>query len=217
MLSYTEENYIKSIYHLSDGGTQSVLTNEIAFALQTRAATVTDMLKKLAAKAYVKYEKYYGVTLTSKGKLSALSVIRKHRLWETFLVEKLAFQWDQVHEVAEQLEHIQSPLLIEKLDAYLGFPQSDPHGHPIPDKHGKIIKEKYTNLHQAALHKPLTMCAVRNGSTAFLQYLSKIGAEIGVTVTVKDRIAFDNSVEIKIDKQKAQIISKEAADNILVK
>ncbi|MFM7852412.1 MAG: metal-dependent transcriptional regulator, partial [Flammeovirgaceae bacterium] len=137
MISLTEENYLKSIYHLSNRGVESVTTNAIAESLNTKAASVTDMLKKLSAKEFISYEKYYGVNITAKGKAVALSVIRKHRLWETFLVQKLEFAWDEVHEVAEQLEHIQSKRLIEKLDEFLGFPKVDPHGDPIPDSNGK--------------------------------------------------------------------------------
>jgi DtxR family Mn-dependent transcriptional regulator len=138
MLSFTEENYLKAIYHLSESGSKAVLTNEIAELINTKAASVTDMIKKLSVKTLITYEKYYGVKLTPHGKTEALLIIRKHRLWETFLVQKLSFTWDEVHEIAEQLEHIQSPLLIEKLDAFLGFPKMDPHGEPIPDNKGRI-------------------------------------------------------------------------------
>lgn len=217
MLSYTEENYLKTIFHLSQAGQQSVLTNDIASVLQTKAATVTDMLKKLSAKELITYEKYYGVNVTRKGKTIALSIVRKHRLWETFLVQKLGFHWDEVHEVAEQLEHIQSPLLTEKLDEFLGFPTSDPHGHPIPDKNGKMKQEKQIPLKDAILEKSFTVCAVRNGSAPFLQYLSKIGVHIGAAITVTERIEFDGSLEVSIQKKKPQLISREAAENILVK
>lgn len=217
MLSYTEENYLKTIYHLSEGGQKAVLTNEIAASLNTKAATVTDMMKKLSGKELIAYEKYYGVTITKKGKQLALSIVRKHRLWETFLVEKLTFQWDQVHEVAEQLEHIQSSLLIEKLDEFLGYPTADPHGHPIPDKNGKIKQEKQILLKEALVNKPFIVCAVRNGSPPFLQYLSKIGVQIGVNVLITERIEFDGSLEVSIQHNKPQLISREAAENILVK
>jgi DtxR family transcriptional regulator, Mn-dependent transcriptional regulator len=217
MLSYTEENYLKTIYHLSDGGLNAVITNDIAAAISTKAATVTDMIKKLSAKELIEYEKYYGVNVTKKGKLLALSIIRKHRLWETFLVNILGFQWHEVHEVAEQLEHIQSNLLIEKLDEFLVYPTTDPHGHPIPDKNGKIKVEKQVVLTDAGLKKPYTMCAVKKGSPAFLQYLSKIGLQIGVAISVSEKIEFDGSLEVIIQKKKAQLISREAAENILVK
>jgi DtxR family transcriptional regulator, Mn-dependent transcriptional regulator len=217
MLSYTEENYLKTIYHLSDGGQKAVTTNDIAASISTKAATVTDMIKKLSAKQVIAYEKYYGVNTTKKGKALALIIVRKHRLWETFLVEKLGFQWDEVHEVAEQLEHIQSSLLIEKLDAFLGFPASDPHGHPIPDKNGKIISGKQIMLTETEIQKMYTICAVKKGSPSFLQYLKKIGLQIGAPVKVIEKIEFDGSLELSIQDKQIQLISREAAKNILVK
>lgn len=216
MLSYTEENYLKAIYHLSEGGQKPVMTNEIADAMKTKPASVTDMVKKLSAKKLVGYEKYYGVTLTKQGKADALSIIRKHRLWETFLVEKLNFNWDQVHDVAEQLEHIQSPLLIEKLDEFLGHPVADPHGHPIPDRNGKIHMPQQVPLGEITEKKTATVRAVKRGSPSFLQYLSKIGVYIGAHVSILERADFDGSVEILIDKKKKAFISKEASQNILV-
>jgi len=216
MLSYTEENYLKAIYHLSEGGEKSVLTNELADAMSTKPASVTDMIKKLSAKKFIAYEKYYGVTLTKQGKADALAIIRKHRLWETFLVEKLKFNWDQVHDVAEQLEHIQSPLLIEKLDEFLGHPVADPHGHPIPDKNGKIHVAQQIPLGEINENKTATVRAVKRGSPSFLQYLSKIGVYIGAHVAILERTEFDGSVEILIDKKKKAFISKEASLNILV-
>jgi DtxR family Mn-dependent transcriptional regulator len=217
MLSFTEENYLKTIYHLSEGGQKAVLTNEIAASLNTKAATVTDMIKKLSGKEVIEYEKYYGVNITKKGKQLALSIVRKHRLWETFLVQKLNFQWDQVHDVAEQLEHIHSSLLIEKLDEFLGHPTADPHGHPIPDKNGRIKQEKQLSLKDVIVNKVFYVSAVRNGSPPFLQYLSKIGVQIGVKVLVKERIEFDGSLEVSIKGNTPQLISREAAENILVK
>jgi DtxR family transcriptional regulator, Mn-dependent transcriptional regulator len=153
MLSYAEENYLKSIYHLAEGG-KEVLTNAIAEAMNTKAASVTDMIKKLSAKKLVAYEKYHGVQLTPEGKSEALMVVRKHRLWETFLVSKLGFAWHEVHDVAEQLEHIDSPLLIEKLEEFLGFPLADPHGHPIPNRHGELQELRQASLNENALHTP---------------------------------------------------------------
>src|SRR3984885_5178673 len=137
MNTFTEENYLKAIYHLShESG--SVSTNQIAAALNTKAASVTDMLKKLADKALINYEKYQGVTLTSAGQKIALHIIRKHRLWEYFLVEKLNFKWDEVHEMAEEMEHISSVELIDRLDKFMDYPKHDPHGDPIPDSDGKF-------------------------------------------------------------------------------
>lgn len=216
MLSLTEENYLKAIYRLSESGTKAVMTNAIAESMKTKAASVTDMVKKLSAKNLISYEKYYGVKILKAGRTEALMVIRKHRLWETFLVEKLEFNWDQVHEVAEQLEHIQSALLIEKLDAFLGHPLTDPHGHPIPDKTGKIIEVKQVVLSTCAMKKKLTVRAVKNGSPAFLQYLSKIGVYIGAGLSIVDRIEFDGSLEVLIDGKKKVFISRDAAENLMV-
>jgi DtxR family Mn-dependent transcriptional regulator len=216
MLSFTEENYLKSIYHLSAGGTKAVSTNEIAEAMNTKAASATDMIKKLSGKNMISYEKYYGVKITRQGKAEALMVVRKHRLWETFLFQKLQFNWDEVHEVAEQLEHIQSGLLIEKLDEFLGFPTADPHGHPIPDKNGKISEVRQVPLAEAPLKKKMIICAVKQGSPSFLQYLSKIGVYIGATVSIQEKIEFDSSLEMMIDGKKKVFISRDASQNLLV-
>jgi len=216
MLSFTEENYLKSIYHLSEGGTKAVSTNEIAEAMNTKAASATDMIKKLSGKNMISYEKYYGVKITRQGKAEALMVVRKHRLWETFLFQKLQFNWDEVHEVAEQLEHIQSALLIEKLDEFLGFPTADPHGHPIPDKNGKISEVRQVPLAEAPVKKKMIICAVKQGSPSFLQYLSKIGIYIGATISIQEKIEFDSSLEMMIDGKKKVFISRDASQNLLV-
>lgn len=216
MLSFTEENYLKAIYRLSDGGTRAVLTNALAETMNTRAASVTDMVKKLSLKKLISYEKYYGVKITRQGKNEALMVVRKHRLWETFLVEKLNFNWDEVHEVAEQLEHIQSPLLIEKLDAFLGHPSVDPHGHPIPDKNGKISEVKNVPLSRLPVNRKTYVRSVTNGSPSFLQYLSKIGIYIGASVTITEKVEFDGSLEVVIDGQNRVFISRDAGENLMV-
>jgi DtxR family transcriptional regulator, Mn-dependent transcriptional regulator len=216
MLSFTEENYLKTIYHLSEGGFKAVLTNEIAESMNTKAASVTDMIKKLSTKELVSYEPYYGVKITRHGKLGALMVIRKHRLWETFLVEKLHFSWDEVHEVAEQLEHIQSPLLIEKLDEFLGFPSADPHGHPIPDRNGKVQQIRQIALSELAPSRSSIVCSVKTGTPSFLQYLSKIGIYIGASISIIEKVEFDGSLEVQIDNKKKAFISRDAAENLLV-
>jgi DtxR family Mn-dependent transcriptional regulator len=216
MLSYTEENYLKAIYRLSDGGSKAVSTNEIAEVMCTKAASVTDMVKKLSGKDLISYEPYYGANITKTGKSQALMIIRKHRLWETFLVNKLNFNWDEVHDVAEQLEHIQSSLLIEKLDEFLGYPTSDPHGHAIPDKNGKIQNVQQVPLTQSTSGRKLIVRSVTDGSSAYLQYLSKIGIYIGAKVMIHEKIEFDGSLEILIDNKKKAFISREAAQNLLV-
>lgn len=216
MISLTEENYLKAIYHLSEGGTRAVLTNEIAEAMSTRAASVTDMIKRLSGKELIAYEKYHGVTITRIGRNEALSVIRKHRLWETFLVDKLGFSWDEVHDVAEQLEHIQSPLLIEKLDAFLGHPANDPHGHPIPDKHGKVREEKNQPLAETGKGAQATVYSVRDSSPSFLQYLDKLGIGIGTGLEVKEKQAFDGSIEVVVDGKRKTVLTRETCESILV-
>lgn len=184
--------------------------------MQTKPASVTDMVKKLSGKNLIAYEKYHGVNLLKLGKVEALQIIRKHRLWETFLVNKLEFTWDEVHEVAEQLEHIQSVLLIEKLDKFLEYPVIDPHGHPIPDPSGKIKEVKQIPLADFPAYKKCTIRAVKNGSPSFLQYLSKIGIYIDAPVSIVDKIEFDGSLEVSIDNKKRVFISREAAENLMV-
>lgn len=215
MLSLTEENYLKAIYHLSDGGSKSVLTNELAEAMNTKAASVTDMIKKLSAKEVITYEKYYGVNVTTKGKSEALTVIRKHRLWETFLVEKLGFAWDEVHDVAEQLEHINSPRLIEKLDEFLGFPKVDPHGDPIPDQKGKFKLQPQIAIDQLSIGYQGKIAAVKDSDSNLLKYLDKIGAKPGTKIKILGKEEYDDSMEILIDDHRV-FISKEVAQNILV-
>jgi DtxR family transcriptional regulator, Mn-dependent transcriptional regulator len=215
MLSFTEENYLKAIYHLSAGGTKTVLTNELAEAMSTKAASVTDMVKKLSVKDLVSYEKYYGVKVTTKGKASALSVIRKHRLWETFLVRKLGFAWDEVHEVAEQLEHIQSTHLIDKLDEFLGFPKTDPHGDPIPDGKGRVKIQPQIELSEIKAGYQGVIACVRDSDSNLLRYLDKIGARPGVRIKVMVKEDYDDSMEVMVDGKKV-FISKEVSKQILV-
>lgn len=215
MLSLTEENYLKTIYHLSDGGSKAVLTNELADAMSTKAASVTDMIKKLSAKEVITYEKYYGVNVTPTGKHEALQVIRKHRLWETFLVEKLGFAWDEVHEVAEQLEHINSPRLIDKLDAFLDFPKVDPHGDPIPDNKGKFKMKPRVPVDQLPVGYRGKIEAVKDSDSNLLKYLDKIGAKPGTKLEVLGKEEYDQSMEVLIDNQRV-FISKAVSENILV-
>lgn len=215
MLSLAEENYLKAIYHLSDDGAKDVLTNELADSMNTKAASVTDMIKKLSTKELITYKKYYGVNVTSKGKSRALQVIRKHRLWETFLVQKLNFTWDEVHEIAEQLEHIRSPRLIEKLDEFLGFPTVDPHGDPIPDGKGKIKIKPQIPLDQVAEGYKGTIIAVKDSDSTLLKYLEKIGALPGRKIQVIGKEPYDESLEIILDNQKV-FVSKDVSKNILV-
>ncbi|GAL86809.1 Mn-dependent transcriptional regulator [Sporocytophaga myxococcoides] len=216
LLSYTEENYLKAIYHLSEDGKFDVSTNAISDALNTKPASVSDMLKKLSQKEVINYIKYQGVSLTPSGLKIALQIIRKHRLWEVFLVEKLNFNWDEVHEIAEQLEHIQSNLLIERLDEFLGFPPFDPHGDPIPNGRGEMKAKKHTPLSETDLHNQGKVIGLKETSPLFLQYLDKAGIYIGAKIKVMDKIEFDGSLEILIDNKKTILVSNEVAKNILI-
>jgi len=214
MQSYTEENYLKIIYHLSVIS-NPVQTNAIAEKIQTKAASVTDMLKKLSEKEMVDYVKYQGVTLTEKGKLTAINIVRKHRLWEVFLVDKLNFKWDEVHEVAEELEHIKSTLLVERLDEFLDFPKVDPHGDPIPDQHGNFANLSFVKLSKLKTGEKGTITGVSEHSSPFLKHLEKLGLTLGKKIAISEIIDFDGSVELLIDNQKVNI-SREVAKHILI-
>jgi len=214
MQSYTEENYLKIIYHLSVIS-NPVQTNAIAEKIQTKAASVTDMLKKLSDKELVDYVKYQGVTLTEKGKFAAINIVRKHRLWEVFLVEKLNFKWDEVHDVAEELEHIKSTLLVERLDEFLEFPKVDPHGDPIPDQHGNFADISFVKLSKLKINDKGTITGVSEHSSPFLKHLEKLGLTLGKKIEVSEIIDFDGSVELSIDGNKINI-SREVAKHILI-
>ena len=216
MHSFTEENYIKAIYKLSANGTQEVNTNAIAEALDTKAASVTDMLRKLSSKGIADYVKYRGVTLTETGERVALQIIRKHRLWEVFLVEKLKFNWDEVHDVAEELEHINSDLLIRRLDEFLGYPKFDPHGDPIPSEDGEINVKQQRLLADMELNASGTVVGVNDSQPLFLQYLDKMGIYLGAKIKVIDKIPYDNSLEINIENKRNLVVSSDVARNIFL-
>ncbi len=214
--SFTEENYLKAIYKLQERQQSDVSTNDISKEMNTKAASVTDMLKRLSDKSLINYQKYQGVSLSESGSKIALNIIRKHRLWETFLVNKLAFKWDEVHEIAEQLEHIESDELIEKLNEYLGFPKYDPHGDPIPNKKGLFTNRKMIALYDMPVGFMGKVAGVSEHSTAFLKHLEKIGISLGVEIKITEKNEFDHSISIKIDNESLVFISKEVAMNILV-
>ena len=216
MITLTEENYIKAIYHLSSNGTENVNTNAIAEAMSTKASSATDMIKKLSEKNYADYKKYQGVTLTEKGKRVAVNIIRKHRLWEVFLVEKLNFTWDEVHEVAEHLEHIKSDKLIDELDAFLEHPTHDPHGDPIPDKNGNFQHIDKIVLAKANIGVAYKCVGVDDTSTAFLQYLDSNGIALGTMITVIHKEPYDNSVKIQL-KDTEIVVSQSVAKNLYLK
>ncbi|MES1214587.1 MAG: metal-dependent transcriptional regulator [Bacteroidota bacterium] len=224
MLNYStsEENYIKAIFHLQvDNNT--VTTNALAHELLTKPASVTDMMKKLKSKKLIQYQPYKGFRLNVEGKKVALSIIRRHRLWEFFLSEKLKFEWDEVHEVAEELEHVSSRKLVDKLDEYLGYPKFDPHGDPIPDIHGKMESFQRVSLSELPFNTPAEVCLVSNQSSEMLEVLRHKNIAIGTRLEVKKKFGFDNSLEIstssrgKIRHQPAVTISEQLAKNIFVK
>lgn len=213
--STAEENYIKAIWRLQQSDA-NVTTNELAAELQTKPASVTDMLKRLSEKKLLHYAPYYGVTLTPEGKKLALNIIRKHRLWEFFLVEKLHFNWDAVHDIAEELEHVSSPELIERLDAFLGYPKADPHGDPIPDSKGRMANTSNISLQQLAEGQPGIVTGVGDQSSSLLELLRQKNIGIGTKLEIKQRHAFDGSVEIKIRNQPIINLSEQLAKNIFV-
>jgi DtxR family Mn-dependent transcriptional regulator len=215
MFTLAEENYLKTIYHLERENQGEVSTNAIAEKMETKPSSVTDMVQKLAEKEVLSYKKYKGTLLTPSGRIIAANVIRKHRLWEVFLVEKLKFHWDEVHEIAEQLEHVHSDELITRLDKYLGFPDFDPHGDPIPDKHGNV-KSTEKKLLTELDKKQLGVCVgVKETTPEFLQYLDKKKIKIGTKITVLGKEFFDGSMVIQVGRDQF-FISKKIADNLYI-
>ncbi len=214
MQTSTTEDYLKAIFKLSGPTKKGVSTNSIAEEISTKASSVSDMVKKLSEKGLVHYVKYQGATLTKDGEKIALRVIRKHRLWEVFLVEKLKFGWDEIHEIAEQLEHIKSSKLIDKLDAHLGFPKRDPHGDPIPDKNGLFPTLKKLRLNELKIGEKAILIGVSEDSKDFLSYLDKIGLQLGSKIEIIDIFNFDKSLKVKINNTIDFTFSELAAKNL---
>jgi DtxR family Mn-dependent transcriptional regulator len=215
-LTVSEENYIKAIFHLQLSE-EKVSTNQLAEAIHTKPASVTDMLKKLASKRLLIYQPYQGVRLSKEGRIHALAIVRKHRLWEFFLVEKLQFGWDEVHDVAEELEHISSPKLIEKLDSYLGHPKFDPHGDPIPDRNGIMVAIRQINLLDLQPKIMVEVCSVGSQSAELLELLNHKQIGIGTKLEVKRKFDFDHSIEIVVKGMEAITISQQLAQALFVK
>jgi DtxR family Mn-dependent transcriptional regulator len=215
-MTFSEENYLKTIYHITSASGVEVSTNAIAEKMETKASSVTDMLKKLAEKKLIVYKKYQGVLLTEKGKISAKMIIRKHRLWEVFLLNKLQFSCDEVHDIAEQLEHIKSEKLINKLDDFLGNPTEDPHGDPIPDEKGKINKVEKLVLAELDENQTGICIGVKDSSTQFLKYLNKNQITLGSKIVVLAKEEFDLSLRIEVE-EKVITVSNMIANNIYVK
>jgi DtxR family Mn-dependent transcriptional regulator len=216
MSTISEENYIKAIYKLSQELKNEVTTKALAEFLNTKASSVTDMVQKLADKSLANYKKYQGVSLTREGEKIAISLVRKHRLWELFLYQTLGFKWNEIHEIAEELEHIKSDILIEKLDKFLDFPQKDPHGDPIPDRGGNFPENKSFQLSHLKNDTKGIVVGVNDKSSAFLTYLDKIGIQLGIEIEIIEWYEFDHSVDVKIDELKLIHLSYQSGQNILI-
>ncbi len=217
MQTLSEENYLKAIYKIGKpDATVKISPTAIAEELNNNPASVVDMIKKLVEKKLISYEKTKGVKLTDKGKKAALLIVRKHRLWEVFLLEKLAYSWDEIHEIAEQLEHIHHPDLADRLDKFLGFPQFDPHGDPIPKSNGELPVTSNTTLEEIEPGKKCQVVGVKDTSTPFLQYLKQLSVGIGTKISIVEKIAYDGSLVIKIGAGGNTTVSKKFSENILV-
>jgi len=216
MTTHAEENYLKAIFKIAEREDKPVQTNAIAGAMNTAAASVTDMLKRLAEKQLIRYEKYRGVQLTESGHRLATILIRKHRLWETFLVKKLGFAWDQVHDLAEQLEHIQGDALTTRLDQFLGYPRFDPHGDPIPDADGRWVHLDQISLSDMAPGERGKVTNVTDDSTVFLQYLNQLGLALDSEIELLERFAYDNSVRVNIDGVET-VLSEKVCEHLFLK
>lgn len=217
MLSHTEENYLKALFHITTENMDKSKagTNQLAAHLNVKPASVNDMLKKLKEKKLIHYEKYGKISLTAEGKRKAVDIIRKHRLWETFLYKKLEFSWDEVHEIAEQLEHIQSQKLIDKLDKFLDYPEVDPHGDAIPNAKGELNTQPRKTLSEIAVGKTCKLIAVKDNSATFLQYVVKVGLGISSKIKVLSRQDYDAIMEIEVNGKKSSV-SQKFAENIYV-
>ena len=216
MISHTEENYLKAIYKINESSKKAASTNAISKEIQTSAASVTDMLKRLSEKKLIHYEKYKGVTLTKNGNIVATNLIRKHRLWEVFLVNKLHFKWDEVHDIAEQLEHIKSDLLVDRLDHYLGQPKFDPHGDPIPDEKGNFTYRHQVILSDLSIGDQGIVVGVQEHSSPFLQYLDQMNLILGTQLEVIDKFEYDESIKIKIGNSKEVNLTHKVSQNLFI-
>lgn len=217
MYSFTEENYLKAILFLTLENEKGASTNAIATRLETKAASVSDMLRRLSEKRLLIYRKYQGVKLTETGREVAMRIVRKHRLWEVFLVEKLGFGWEEVHDVAEQLEHIQSSKLTDHLEAFLGYPEFDPHGDPIPDKNGRLPRRSELLLSECKVGDPLLVRGVKDSSREFLEYLEKLNIGLGTKVEVKAVETFDGSMQVAMNEDVKLMLSQQVCNNLYVK
>lgn len=216
MHSFTEENYLKAIYKLEEQTAERVSNSDLAKALSIHSATVTDMLKKMSQKKLILYEKSKGFKLTEKGRKIAVNILRKHRLWEVFLVKHLGFGWDEVHDMAEELEHIQSEDLIRRLDNFLGHPKSDPHGDPIPNEKGEFAKSKATILSKLSIGTSCVFSGVTDHSGAFLSYLDKVKLSLGDSIKIIEIEEYDNSFILGLEGRNSITVSSKIANSLLV-
>ena len=216
MFTYSEENYLKAIFKLSQENKNGITTNAIAGFLATKASSVTDMIQKLANKGFIYYKPYQGVKLTEDGEKSAINILRKHRLWELFLYQYLGFKWNEIHEIAEEMEHIKSDLLIERLDKFMNYPETDPHGDPIPDKDGHFPDQNSQQLSQMQISEKCILTGVKDKTDSFLKYLSKVGIELGTEIEILEWYEFDHSANIKINNKKIIHLSNQVIENILI-
>jgi DtxR family Mn-dependent transcriptional regulator len=216
-ITQAEENYLKAIFKIEEKETKPVLTNAIAAEMQTTAASVTDMLKRLSDKQLITYEKYRGVQLTEEGNRLATALIRKHRLWEVFLVDKLGFAWDEVHELAEQLEHVHGNNLVQRLDNFLGYPKFDPHGDPIPDANGRWTFRPQALLATLQPGDRGIVTGVDDHSSTFLQYLDQLGLTLGAELELLERFPYDQSVRVRTRDQREFVLSDKVTQNLFVK
>ncbi len=212
----SEENYIKTIYNLSRKGDDKISVTAIAESLGNNPASVIDMLKKLTEKGLIEYDKKQGARLSENGLSGALMIVRRHRLWEVFLHDKLGFSWDEVHDMAEQLEHVRNPDLADRLEKFLGFPKYDPHGDPIPQADGKVPTASTCTLIDTEINQNCMVTGIKDTSAVFLQYLEQLNITIGTKLTVKEKISYDNSMRIDINNEKGASVSKKFAENILI-
>ena len=215
MNSFTEENYLKALFNLSNEKGE-VSVNELSRQLQLKMPTVNSMMKKLAEKKLVIYESYKPLRLTEKGKKEAGIIIRKHRLTEMYLVEKMGFGWEQVHEIAEQIEHIQAPELFARMDTLLGYPTVDPHGSPIPDKNGKVQWLHYSKLSECVAGETVKLAAVTNSSDEFLKFLNSRSLNLGVKLKIKKIESFDGTMEVSYGKRMSETLSRIVCEKLLV-
>ncbi len=212
----SEENYLKAIYHLSKDDVKRISPNSIAESVNVNPASVIDMIKKLVRKNLIDYSREQGANLTKKGHQIALRIVRSHRLWEVFLVEKLGYSWGEIHDIAEQLEHVKHPELVDKLESFLDFPAFDPHGDPIPDKKGDYPISKKIFLSGLELDMECTVISVSDDNVNFLNYLEKLSIKIGTKIKVIEKNSFDDSLSIQVESNAPIFVSRKFADSLFV-